>query len=390
LARRRRPSTAASWTAATLRRYRHAVAPAVDLVDQAGPGRVFERWRLGTPPEQGRVYPNPTLILAGRQDASVGYATSWRLLEHYPCATFAVLDRAGPALLHQQPGLITALLGEWLDRVREHHLRGHRAGPPPTTTTSPSAPAPDTPMKSTRACRGSGSARAALSRRCAYDGVARPSQVEAFGVAAAASDGPYTPAIWPIRSSTPSSERSSAICSMNSVPRHRLSSRRGRPTISPRTSCCASATTSLAPGLSCPVRGTAWLNDEEERSRRGTSHGSLRRSDRDRRQASSASDGCASFRASMSSSSTTRTYAEPTVVVLERTGVQWTRPFGATSVARPGSSPGDYVAQVLSFSGRGPRRPFEHGGGNLRPASPDLQASCCSTSSAGRTRHMWR
>ena len=41
------------------------------------------------------------------------------LLEHYPRATFAVLDRAGHALPHEQQGLLAALLGEWLHRVRE-------------------------------------------------------------------------------------------------------------------------------------------------------------------------------------------------------------------------------------------------------------------------------
>jgi len=31
-----------------------------------------------------------------------------------------VLDRAGHALPHEQPGLTKALITEWLDRVREH------------------------------------------------------------------------------------------------------------------------------------------------------------------------------------------------------------------------------------------------------------------------------
>jgi pimeloyl-ACP methyl ester carboxylesterase len=43
-----------------------------------------------------------------------------RLLEHYPRATFAVLDRAGHGLAHEQVALVTALLAEWLDRVAEH------------------------------------------------------------------------------------------------------------------------------------------------------------------------------------------------------------------------------------------------------------------------------
>lgn len=108
-------------TPATLRRFQETVAPGVALVDQAALARIFERWRLRTAPEQGPAYTNPTLILAGRQDATAGYAGAWRLLEHYPRATFAVLDRAGHGLLHEQVGLGTALLAEWLDRVREHH-----------------------------------------------------------------------------------------------------------------------------------------------------------------------------------------------------------------------------------------------------------------------------
>jgi pimeloyl-ACP methyl ester carboxylesterase len=107
-------------TPATLRRFQETVAPAAPLVDQDALERIFQRWDLSTAPEQGPAYPNPTLILAGRQDATAGYAGSWRLLEHYPRASFAVLDRAGHGLLHEQVGLAAALLGEWLDRVREH------------------------------------------------------------------------------------------------------------------------------------------------------------------------------------------------------------------------------------------------------------------------------
>jgi pimeloyl-ACP methyl ester carboxylesterase len=107
-------------TPATLQRFRETVVPGAALVDRAGLERIFTRWRLHTAPEQGSPYPNPTLILAGRQDATVGYAGFPGLLEHYPRATFAVLDRAGHGLLHEQVGLATALLAEWLDRVEEH------------------------------------------------------------------------------------------------------------------------------------------------------------------------------------------------------------------------------------------------------------------------------
>ena len=106
-------------TPETLQRFEDAVVPGMTLTDQAALERIFQRWELRTPPEQGPPYPNPTLILAGRQDASVGYLAPWRLVEHYPRATFAVLDRAGHALPPEQAGLLAALIGEWLDRVRE-------------------------------------------------------------------------------------------------------------------------------------------------------------------------------------------------------------------------------------------------------------------------------
>ena len=106
-------------TPATLRRFREMVVPGVALADRVALARIFARWQLRTAPEQAPAYANPTLILAGRQDATVGYAGDWRLLEHYPRATFAVLDRAGHGLPHEQVGLLTALMAEWLDRVRE-------------------------------------------------------------------------------------------------------------------------------------------------------------------------------------------------------------------------------------------------------------------------------
>jgi pimeloyl-ACP methyl ester carboxylesterase len=107
-------------TPETLRRFQETVAPGVALADQAALERMAARWQLGTPPEQAPAYTNPALIVAGRQDATVGHAGAWRLLDHYPRATFAVLDRAGHGLPHEQVGLLGALLAEWLDRVDEH------------------------------------------------------------------------------------------------------------------------------------------------------------------------------------------------------------------------------------------------------------------------------
>lgn len=70
--------------------------------------------------ELDAAFPAPTLVLAGRQDSLVGYRDAWTILDSFPRATFAVLDRAGHALSIEQRGLFRSLAGEWLDRVREY------------------------------------------------------------------------------------------------------------------------------------------------------------------------------------------------------------------------------------------------------------------------------
>jgi len=99
-------------TAETLRRFQEHMVPSASLVDEEGLMRIFSHWELADGPEAAKSYSHPVLILGGRQDATAGYRDPWELLEHYPRATFAMLDRAGRALLHEQPGLVRALLVE--------------------------------------------------------------------------------------------------------------------------------------------------------------------------------------------------------------------------------------------------------------------------------------
>jgi len=67
-----------------------------------------------------KPFGGPTLILVGRQDGEAGYRDAWNILENYPRATFAVLDRAGRLIGIEQKGLFTTLVSEWLDRVEEY------------------------------------------------------------------------------------------------------------------------------------------------------------------------------------------------------------------------------------------------------------------------------
>ena len=102
-------------TPAMLERYERFVAPAVPLVDAAAMERIGERWELTV--AEGPAYGGPVLVVAGRQDSTVGYVAATDLLNHYPRATLAVLDGAGHALPHEQPELLTGLLQEWLART---------------------------------------------------------------------------------------------------------------------------------------------------------------------------------------------------------------------------------------------------------------------------------
>ena len=68
----------------------------------------------------------PALFLAGRQDQIVGYRKVMSMLDHFPRATLAVLDRAGHLLEAEQPTLRTALVNEWLGRVEEYTTHNPR------------------------------------------------------------------------------------------------------------------------------------------------------------------------------------------------------------------------------------------------------------------------
>jgi pimeloyl-ACP methyl ester carboxylesterase len=99
-------------------------APASEAGDQELLGQIRQdpqRYALSFDVDAlAELFPAPTLILTGRQDASVGYRDAWKILENYPRATFAVIDRAGHLLAVDQQRLFRALVSEWLDRVEEY------------------------------------------------------------------------------------------------------------------------------------------------------------------------------------------------------------------------------------------------------------------------------
>jgi len=100
-------------------KFKTDVYPAITLYDRAFLDHRLEGAFSYEVDPLEKPFEKPCLILAGRQDSSVGYKDQFTLLEDYPHASFAILDRAGHNLQIEQEGLFNSLVSEWLDRVVE-------------------------------------------------------------------------------------------------------------------------------------------------------------------------------------------------------------------------------------------------------------------------------
>lgn len=98
---------------------------AFEAADYTFLGRLWNHFAYSFPVDKlATPFPAPTLILTGRQDATLGYQEAWSILDNYPRATFVVLDRAGHLLAIEQRGLFHSLADEWLNRVEEYIAQG--------------------------------------------------------------------------------------------------------------------------------------------------------------------------------------------------------------------------------------------------------------------------
>jgi hypothetical protein len=59
------------------------------------------------------------LVLSHPHTPKQGFEQAWNAAQHYPRATFALLDRAGHELPVGSQELFAALVNDWLDRVEE-------------------------------------------------------------------------------------------------------------------------------------------------------------------------------------------------------------------------------------------------------------------------------
>lgn len=108
-------------TSATLERYQEAVAPGAAVADAATADRIGAHRELEPTAD---AYDGPVLVVAGRQDSTVGYAAAVDLLDRYAHATLVVVDGAGHALPHETPSVLGGVLSGWLTDTMDHRARG--------------------------------------------------------------------------------------------------------------------------------------------------------------------------------------------------------------------------------------------------------------------------
>ncbi|WP_377864736.1 alpha/beta fold hydrolase [Bacillus sp. R86525] len=102
----------------TYKRFKEEIKPGLDIANDGFIERLQKNYSL-TLDFQHKKYEKPVLLLAGRQDTSVGYQDIVGIIEDYPRATLAVLDMAGHNLQIEQPELFESLVSEWVRRTAQ-------------------------------------------------------------------------------------------------------------------------------------------------------------------------------------------------------------------------------------------------------------------------------
>lgn len=113
---------AARHTRETWAAFAEFALPGIRAADQDAMDRIAAGYELEALPEAtAPPFTGPAVIITGRQDHVVGYVDQFRLLGHYPTATYAALDGAGHNVHLDQPEQSRALVQAWARRVLRAH-----------------------------------------------------------------------------------------------------------------------------------------------------------------------------------------------------------------------------------------------------------------------------
>lgn len=99
------------------------VQPGLEVADRDALHRISSQYSLEQEPEDAHpeAFTQPSLFITGKQDQIVGYQDAWNRLEHYPRASFAVLDAAGHNVHLERQLLVEALIRDWLNRIDDNN-----------------------------------------------------------------------------------------------------------------------------------------------------------------------------------------------------------------------------------------------------------------------------
>lgn len=101
-------------TAENWRRFARSALPGIRAADEGAMRRIGELYELPVPPGERLVgFEHPVLVVAGKQDAVVGFEDQWALARRFPRSTYAALDAAGHNVHLDQPEQVRALLRAW-------------------------------------------------------------------------------------------------------------------------------------------------------------------------------------------------------------------------------------------------------------------------------------
>lgn len=104
-----------------IERFLHEIQPGRTLANRdflASSWRTEGYFYSSAPLKQESSYPQPLLLLLGKQDSICGYTDQLSLLSHFESGTLSILDRAGHLLEIEQRELVQHLFAEWLKRVK--------------------------------------------------------------------------------------------------------------------------------------------------------------------------------------------------------------------------------------------------------------------------------
>ncbi|WP_353616195.1 hypothetical protein [Bacillus sp. AFS053548] len=97
-------------------RYKEEIVSGCSIADQEFLSKIRNNYGFSFEIDKIK-FNKPSLFLLGLQDSVVGFKDAFTILENFPRASFAILDKAGHNLQIEQENLFNSLINEWLDRV---------------------------------------------------------------------------------------------------------------------------------------------------------------------------------------------------------------------------------------------------------------------------------